>query len=371
MGWLEDLAGSVGGYLTSLSGPASQPQQIQNLAKAGFPGAQQMTAQQPQQSGLPPMPTPSFLDNPKLQGALGAYFGAIGSPRRAGLGGMISRGGLGGLSAYSNAQQNQLKPYLTAAQVAQSQAQTGLAQANTGRATAQTQQITSIQQTNATNAANINTLVQQGKLTPTQAQRATAWANSVANDASKVHNINEGFEAIYKEPLEEQKIGAETAGKEAETSLVPLKAGEIKASTAASEASAGATTAKLPGELEKTKSDIAKNEIEMTTGLPKAPPELAPEKRAETIASTREKLGKDFDAANSALWKTLSPTDYQKRREEHIRANMGGSPAAARPPATTDPAHMASRLKPGESYGSDSTGRRFIIHPDGSYTPDD
>lgn len=69
----------------------------------------------PQQQGATPQSggfmqgATNFLSNPLTQGALGAYFGAIGAPRRSGLGGMLSQGGLTGLNAFNQAETGRTK----------------------------------------------------------------------------------------------------------------------------------------------------------------------------------------------------------------------------------------------------------------------
>lgn len=65
----------------------------------------------------------NVLMNPLVQGALGAYLGAVSTPRYEGLGGAIGRGGLEGLGAMSQAQQAQYQLPILQAQAQQAKAQ--------------------------------------------------------------------------------------------------------------------------------------------------------------------------------------------------------------------------------------------------------
>src|SRR5271166_883497 len=163
------------------SQPAPAPQQISNLASAGFPGAQQMQAAappaQPSQGGG----LTGFLSSPLVQSALGGYFSAAGSPRLAGLGGRISAGGLGALGGFNAAEANQAKQQQAQAALQGTQAKNQLYGAQAALAQGKAGQLAGIPQANANLAAEINAAIPTMK--PAQAQRARAYANSIANDA--------------------------------------------------------------------------------------------------------------------------------------------------------------------------------------------
>jgi hypothetical protein len=63
------------------------------------------------------------LSNPLIQGALSAYLGAVGSPKGEGLGHALMQGGLTGLGAFNQAQQQQMELPLKQAQLQQAQLQ--------------------------------------------------------------------------------------------------------------------------------------------------------------------------------------------------------------------------------------------------------
>lgn len=131
-GGLGGIGAYLGGLLNALKGqgtpqppapPPQQPPPAPAPPPQGAPAAQPPTPPAAQTPNIPGL-QPTFLDNPLLQGALGAYFSAIGSPKSRGLGGALSAGGLGGLQGYEAARANQLKPYLTMAQLGNLQAGT-------------------------------------------------------------------------------------------------------------------------------------------------------------------------------------------------------------------------------------------------------
>ena len=169
------MGGGIGSLLGSLFGGGGQqvpqttagaPPAPAAAPAAGTPGAPDPMAgglggfQMPQMGQLPPMPQPGILDSPALQGLLGAYFGAIGSPRSMGLGGAISRGGLGGLAAYQQAKEGQYKPYLMGLQMADAQARLAGTQLGMQKTQLELHQMAGEQESNKQTAAAIMQMAQ-------------------------------------------------------------------------------------------------------------------------------------------------------------------------------------------------------------------
>jgi hypothetical protein len=86
--------------------------------------------QQPQGGGLLDSIS-QILSHPAVQGLLGAYFGAVSSPRQMGVGGAIGRGGLEGLGMANQAQLLRSKIPLQQAELERARAQIPEAQART------------------------------------------------------------------------------------------------------------------------------------------------------------------------------------------------------------------------------------------------
>jgi hypothetical protein len=98
-------------------GGGSLPPNLGSDPTQAAAAAQQMGQMGQQQPGG----ITGFLSNPLFQGALGAYLGAVGSPRDKGLGGAIMSGGLTGLNAFNQAQQQRLEMPLKQAQMQEAQ----------------------------------------------------------------------------------------------------------------------------------------------------------------------------------------------------------------------------------------------------------
>lgn len=127
----------IEGLLKALGVNAPPPQSLASQVKppamaAPAPQANPAGASSPPASatGAAPPPAPqgfgekvtNFLENPLLQGALGAYLGTIGSPRQGGWGRAIASGGITGLNAFNQAEHEKtMKPY-EQAQIAEAQA---------------------------------------------------------------------------------------------------------------------------------------------------------------------------------------------------------------------------------------------------------
>ena len=248
----------VKGLWNAVTGNAQQP-----AAPAATPAASGAAAAPaaagdttgPQYGNLP-IPKQTFIDNPWVQGALATYLGAIGSPRREGLGGAISHGGLAGLSAYQTARENLYKPYLLGAQIAHTQAQTAELGTKTGLEAAKTKQITGIAEGNATQAAQLRAAMPG--MTPEQRQRAEMIANVTATDTSRTWKFEDSLKAVYGEPTEELK------------NLLAAKKTQFDIS---------AGEQKLPGELGKQQAEIQRDLASATKAMDDA--SLTPDRKAE------------------------------------------------------------------------------------------
>src|SRR5215472_13456046 len=188
------MGGGIGSLLGSLFGGGGQqvpqttagaPPAPAAAPAAGTPGAPDPMAgglggfQMPQMGQLPPMPQPGILDSPALQGLLGAYFGAIGSPRSMGLGGAISRGGLGGLAAYQQAKEGQYKPYLMGLQMADAQARLAGTQLGMQKTQLEMHQMAGEQESNRQTASALYQMAQHTQ-DPDLQQELMVRANAVA-----------------------------------------------------------------------------------------------------------------------------------------------------------------------------------------------
>jgi hypothetical protein len=262
--YLTTLANAIGGLLGG--GQTVQPNAP--LSASGGPVQATAPAQPPpagassSPAGGPPS-APSggfmqgaenFLGSPLTQGALASYFSAIGSPRKAGLGGMLSRGGLSGLSAYDTAEEAQQKAALQAAQLPQMQAQTAATQAQTQLTQAQALQLAGIKQQNQQTAAALNAA--SASMPPAQKQAAVTIANMIANSTNKAYDPTELLAAIYTDPAKAQEAVANTALANARTSAIPSEIAKNQAT--ASEAAANTAAIPTKTAIEQEKADAAK-----------------------------------------------------------------------------------------------------------------
>lgn len=239
--YLTTLANAIGGLL---SGGGQTVQPIPPLSPSGGPVPGALPAQTPPAGAVPSPPaggSPSsgggfmqgvgnFLGSPLTQAALSGYFGAIGSPRKAGLGGMISRGGLSGLSAYDAAEEAQQKAALQSAQIGQAQAGIPLTQAQTQLTQAQAGQLAGIKQNNQNTAAAVRTWAMQPGRTPDQQQAGLLIANSISNNTNKAYDPTEVMTAILTDPVKAQEAIANTNLATARKGAIPS---EIAKNTAA------------------------------------------------------------------------------------------------------------------------------------------
>src|SRR5215472_3079956 len=247
------MGGGIGSLLGSLFGGGGQqvpqttagaPPAPAAAPAAGTPGAPDPMAgglggfQMPQMGQLPPMPQPGILDSPALQGLLGAYFGAIGSPRSMGLGGAISRGGLGGLAAYQQAKQEQYKPYLMGLQMADAQARLAGTQLGMQKTQLELHNMAGEQESNRQTAASVRMMAQQTQdpqlqqelLTRAQAiESSPHWYDpshlfddldkkdreQLQTQLTQMHIADEQFKQTHLQPLEEQRLQAGIVGEQA------------------------------------------------------------------------------------------------------------------------------------------------------------
>src|SRR5215831_2517905 len=204
----------------------------------------------------------SFLDNPYLQGALGAYFGAISSPRYLGLGGAIGRGGLGGLQAYESARKEQYQPYLIGAQIAKEQAETGKATAEGKLADVRAGQIGGNLQHNNNLAASLRLSVKNNpNMDPQVRDQYLSIADSIEGDTSQAWNPSEVFSK-------------------------PFDIGQKVAQTQEAQARTGEIVAKLPGELGIQQAQIERDRASTVEALQSA--SLTDDRRAELQAHVNE-----------------------------------------------------------------------------------
>ncbi len=109
----------------SIAGQSTPQQQVQNLASAGFPGAQQMTA--PTRGGG----VTDYLSDPLVSGALATWLGTLSQPHAGGWTRALAHGGLSGLEAFGQARSQQAQAPLAQAKLAEAQAQVPYMQAET------------------------------------------------------------------------------------------------------------------------------------------------------------------------------------------------------------------------------------------------
>ena len=311
--YLTTLANAIGGLLNG-GGQTVQP--IPPLSPSGGPVPGALPAQTPPAGAVPSPPaggSPSsgggfmqgvgnFLGSPLTQAALSGYFGAIGSPRKAGLGGMISRGGLSGLSAYDAAQEAQQKAALQSAQIPQVQASTAQTQANTQLTQAQAGQIAGIKQHNSQVAAAL--MSASSTMQPAQKQAATTIANMIANDTSKAYDPTQLLNAIYTDPVKAQEAIANTNLATARAGAIPS---EIAKNTAAANKDArDATTGGIKPKL------VTIYGPDGTTKEVVAGPDFAPPSGWSLAKPTKEPAAKD-PLGNmtklAAIWKSEHPLE--------------------------------------------------------------
>jgi len=284
-------------------------QMLQNLAGKGFPGAQLMTGpgappQQPPAApqasgGTPPAaaaqppppqipyPPPTtapqpqtgsgimgFLNNPLVMGALSGYFNAISTPRYAGRGTAIARGGLGFLSgmgeaekALSEQEKSKLDEIKERQEIdAENKYQVSLERYNQG--TAQSGDIARLkagemwkyqQEREDTKTANqvTGTIFQQ-----THPGQLGALIGGAIQRSPKPVSDTEAI-AMYDEALESPYKAREIIQK---LEKGDLDIARVRQEIAASQATAAEAAAKAPGE--KAESDIATEEARIFKGEP-------------------------------------------------------------------------------------------------------
>ena len=383
----------------------------------GVSSSPSTAAPPPQQAGFM-QGAASLIGNPLTQAALGGYFNAIGTPKMQGRGARFANAGLGAMNAFNAAEQAQSQAPLNAAKIAGMQQQNALTGAQAGLTSAKTQQIAGIPAANAALAAQIHAAIPS--MTPTQAQRATVIANTIATDTSKVYDPKEAFTAIYQEPLKEAQIQAQTGATaattkktEAETGAIPseialrnAEAGHVGAETAAIPARTALETAEagaIPARTDLTKAETAaiperlklegerasaagsgkdianwydpitgeqyrgaqkKPTDKLVSTIPKTPKAEDPVARAAKVANIRKDLGKEYDDSLSMYAKhTMSTADYLLNKENYINGKMasmglsGGAHPEVGDPLALIPSGKVPAMK-GDVHG--------YANPDGS-----
>ena len=303
-------------------------------------------------SGLPPGLMPQqgglsgFLSNPLTQGALGAYLGTISQPRGAGLSRALAAGGLEGLGAYNQARNTQLLPYLMAANLMKSQAQTGLAQATTGLRTAQATRL----QPNPQLAQHFQVLAQDPGTSPAAKQIYSMLAEGVANgtiDGTKAAQVaaNEDINGA-KALLIKAQTGEAQAGigqKQAETALAQGKAGEIPAEEA-----------RLAAQTKEANTGAARNAAQAAA----VPADTATKSAsaAANVSKAETEQQKQYDAEENAAWNAReSGKGVVARGEDFV---SGGESRA-----DFNKAYEAAHPRPA---GAPSGATDEIVGPDGA-----
>jgi len=266
LGYLQGLGSALAG--NAQQQPAAAPAAGGGAATPASPYLQgaQVAAQQgtPQSASDIPIQKPGLLDNPYLQGALGAYFGAISSPRQLGWGGAIGRGGLGGLSAYESAKKAQYEPYMLRAQIQHLGAQTAAEQAKAGLDISKTGQISGIADHNTALAGQLRLAAQQPGMDPHVRDQYLANAAAIEGDKTKAWDPTTAFSKPWE-------IGKDIATAQAEQQKV------IE------------SQAKLPGELGIQQAQIQRDLAETTKALDDA--SLTADRRLELQAHVGELQG--------------------------------------------------------------------------------
>jgi hypothetical protein len=300
---------------------------------------------------LPPVSAPTFLDNPVLQGALATYLGAIGTPRSEGLGAAISRGGMMGLQAYSQARQSQYTPYLIQAQLQNLQQKTREAGATADWRTQQAQQIQALKTENQQHGQTLDAIgdsyIKQGK--PEVGQMFKNLAPLVAQSDQK-QDINK----LISDPF--------TAYRDM------TQAGQAVATTRAVETKTPVEVQKMQADIDKDRKEISKmtdeqlklraetTENKLKADLDRLKAAEAPAERAQHLAAIDKDLAQQFVLKSGKIYSSLGTADFQRKMDDFIateKFKMGITSSGA---AISD-RHKAEAQK----YG-------LTIHPDGTAT---
>lgn len=286
---------------------------------------------------MPAIPKPGLLDNPMLQGLLSAYLGAIGSPKSAGLGGALSRGGITGLSAYNQAKAAQFAPYKTLADVMKDVASTkeSLAGAEEKGQEALQKKMIGDQNTKladqivAAAANQTDPVAKQGMLDSANMIRGNIEHPYTLEDISK--NVTE-LTTQAKNRAEAGRATAEAARTQ-EQMLTVDPADVLQKGAAASRDLAEA--AKVPYEEAHLASETAAEKVNASK---------TEAERAKNVDELRISLGKQYDAylkGRGYLQKMLADPDVEAQRQQFIAAGLqkynispgGVSLTQAAPPA--------------------------------------
>lgn len=298
---------------------------------AGFLPYQQMS--QPQQPAQPAPAQSGVLDqighilsHPAVQALMGAYFGAVSSPRVQGWGGAIGHGGLTGLGAYGLAQQSALEQQQRELELKKYQDQQAAigkldprvrpyAQANVNPEVGL--KLTAQDQARTLNAKTAATMVQYANqiTDPAKKARYNFLASTIANspdpvDGGKIMEAmsRDDLDAIHAELYKMQIPEAQARTQEALAGV-----GEKQASAQRSLAEAGAVGPRLG--LEEKRVDIEGKRLAAQTGADK-----------QTLERNKQYAG---------LYKAAI-ADYTKSHPRYLMGMLGGgSPEEAAQYATS------------------------------------
>jgi len=229
-----------------LAGGMTAPQPQQAAQTLQIPQQAALAAATPQTTpaGTPPpapatsaAPSPQgfggkvegFLENPLLQGALGAYLGTIGSPRRGGWGRALANGGITGLNAFNQAEEEKGKQPMEAAKLAESEAGTHKDLAIAALNEARQEQLKGDPQANAKLGQALSIIANDPATSPSRKQIISILLPGV--QAGKI-GADKVATALSSESVDEARATASlaAAGKsQADTSLVPERKKEIEA----------------------------------------------------------------------------------------------------------------------------------------------
>jgi hypothetical protein len=374
MAGLADILSALGIGGSSATPPAQPPQAQTPAAPTG--GSPSPTPDMSQYMAMvQPHGLNAALSNPLLQGALGAYFGTISSPRRGGWGEAIGRGGMEGLQTYGQARQQQLTPLLMASNIAKSQAQTGLANTTAGLRAAQTKRLAP----NPIMGQHFQVLANDQSQSPTARQIYGMLADGVADGSidstraaqvASAEDMNGAKALLIQAQTGEAK--AKTQETQAETGLVPLKGKALQSEVGKNQAEAGLAGAKageVPGEEAKTAAEAS-----LASGRAAQLPAEAARTKAQTaeaqaaaeatpakVAQGAEKLGQTQQAQlqrqAEAAW-AARPLAVKAKDELTVSGDPHGEFIKN---------YIAMHSVPTGTPHTSASGKPIVMGPDGQY----
>jgi hypothetical protein len=287
----------------------------------------------PTTPGAPPPQTgflgglTNLLNNPLVQGAAAAYFGAAQGPRHESMAGRIGEGGLAGLQQYNTARQNQLLTPLLYGKLALQQAQTQAQQARAPLMQAQAKHLVGDPAANQQMSGQLQLMANSA----TDPSQKAMFQGLAAGVASGTIPGDKAFAAASKGDVDAASIllkQAQTTKAQADTSLDPLKATELTAQAGAANARASEASSTITRNLaEASAAGKAKPPpmVDATTGKlvsdPSAPnaiplsefEKLQTEMGAKNISAVRQKA------------EAMARTEYQKLHPTSLMGAFGPS----------------------------------------------